>query len=878
MSAGPSSYHSGNESIATQASSSNRESYDYLPLTEWCSHTVDIIRKQFTPETAAFLFSLSRKPAPLRDHSECAQTRKGASLSTVQEPFAKLQRSRLGKQILDSVSQFQKHLQSLNHRNDTNLKPGIRMDSGFNQYAKIIKTQKANLLAARVRKGQIPKDRAPRQVLVHQHMNSYNGMQEKLARSPSDLTWMKTTIVGDPYPPSVSSMATLKKMMINKLALETQHRGSYLLLRTIVPPIIFSAVMTVVEDEMGNVTTFSLYQQEIEASQPSAEILKEGAVIVVKEPYFKTLGSGGYGIRVDHPSDVLWLDPDDPKMPVPWKPTSTKINKSAEQWKKAGNALFGAGEFNAALEKYFEALKSSPTPADEEILHNNIALAYLRLEKYEYVLAETSFIPNPLARSEKSLYRTAVALYNLSRFDESHEILEVLVKQFPESVIGKQDLSRVKLRLEEQMTGKYDFKKTYRDAKLRPPLVDCATFSSRVAVKNTNGKGKGLFTTRGVKAGDLLLCEKAFSYGCREPAKGGAKSTTDLGMLLNLSTNTAIMDTHASQIANVYQKLLKNPSLAPPFLDLFHGSYQPVSKEKVDGKPVVDSFLIERIISLNTFGCPTISKDDIHHDNFVGSSGVWTLASRINHSCVSNCSRTFIGDMLILRASGDLPAGTELGFWYVNPREKEENGAGPREKLSQQWGFKCCCTLCLAEGKTPASKKIIRKRIMDKMMKEGTMSPQLLSDLENTFPYPPSEAPQYDLFSIYYSLALTRYEQCPAVNSAMKFEVSLCVFKALFTLGFEFQGVDIRTGRPTGHGIAFAVKKWGAPIPELALAFKILYVAWKDLEVPVQALDGVREAWKVAYSMVVSGETETFAEHCSKFGELESFLENWRLS
>jgi hypothetical protein len=46
-----------------------------LPLSERCPHTIDIIRKSLSSETAAFLFSLPRKPAALRGHSECTQSR-----------------------------------------------------------------------------------------------------------------------------------------------------------------------------------------------------------------------------------------------------------------------------------------------------------------------------------------------------------------------------------------------------------------------------------------------------------------------------------------------------------------------------------------------------------------------------------------------------------------------------------------------------------------------------------------------------------------------------------------------------------------------------------------------------------------------------------
>lgn len=60
------------------------------------------------------------------------------------------------------------------------------------------------------------------------------------------------TIIGEPYLPSVASVQELKKMMICDLQLETHHRGFYLVLRCVVPPIRQNAILNVVEDEAGD--------------------------------------------------------------------------------------------------------------------------------------------------------------------------------------------------------------------------------------------------------------------------------------------------------------------------------------------------------------------------------------------------------------------------------------------------------------------------------------------------------------------------------------------------------------------------------------------------------------------------------------------------
>jgi hypothetical protein len=103
------------------------------------------------------------------------------------------------------------------------------------------------------------------------------------------------------------------------------------------------------------------------------------------------------------------------------------------------------------------------------------------------------------------------------------------------------------------------------------------------------GKGRGLFTSRAVRCGELLACEKAFSYGCAEPLENGSsQSNTEFGVLINLTTNRVKLGTDAAHIPNVYQKLVNNPSLAPAFFDLCHDSYESAPTTSVDGMPVLD--------------------------------------------------------------------------------------------------------------------------------------------------------------------------------------------------------------------------------------------------------------------------------------------------
>jgi len=165
-----------------------------------------------------------------------------------------------------------------------------------------LEQQKSKLEEARKRAGEIPRDRDSRQTLIGLHLAQDELMKEDKAAGKQKRLF---TIIGDPYLPSAACHEKLQKIFIKDLQLETHHRGRYMLLRCAVPPIRQNAIISVVEDEAGDASTFSLYQQEPEHIRPAGDILKENSVLLLKEPYFKVT-AGGYGLRVDHPTDVMY--------------------------------------------------------------------------------------------------------------------------------------------------------------------------------------------------------------------------------------------------------------------------------------------------------------------------------------------------------------------------------------------------------------------------------------------------------------------------------------------------------------------------------------------------------------------------------------------
>jgi hypothetical protein len=237
-------------------------------------------------------------------------------------------------------------------------------------------------------------------------------------------------------------------------------------------------------------------------------------------------------------------------------------------------------------DSYSKALDSSPTIEEALTIKLNRALTFLKTHQFEAALRDLDIASPGSKPSEKALFRKSQALYYLQRFRESCDIHKVLGKEYPKNTAAKSEFNRAIARLAEQESGKYQLKRLQLEAKkCRPPLLDHATYVGPVSVRPTESRGRGLFTTETVKAGDLLFCEKAFAHAFHDaddPSKG-------LALLINAQTDTMTVGTQAELIGLIVQKLYKNPSLMSTFTDLYHGSYKPVNVSEVDDIPVVDT-------------------------------------------------------------------------------------------------------------------------------------------------------------------------------------------------------------------------------------------------------------------------------------------------
>ncbi|GAM37415.1 TPR domain protein [Talaromyces pinophilus] len=416
-------------------------------------------------------------------------------------------------------------------------------------YSQLMETQSQILVEAQKRKGKRPQ-LASRDELAMQYKFS-RMMGERQSNLDHE---METIFMPSAYAPSVISFAYLTKIMINDLRLEIHHRGSFVLLKSIVPADCTSGAFCVVEDEEGNALTLIVYYQG--QYRTAEDLLPQGGFFIVKEPYLTQLEDGNNGIRVDHATDISYLSMGNPLIPASWRQTSRDDRANAEEMKLKGNEYFLKGKYYAAIDSYSKGIDRDPTEEEFCALKLNRSLAFFKTNQLDFALSDIDSVVGVSKQVEKTLLRKSQILYEMQQ------------------------------RVAEQEKGRYRFEKMHTEAgNIRPPYLDHATYIGPVSVKATASRGCGVFTTENIKAGDLLLVEKAFAFAF----VGDDKPKGKISILVNPDTKEVTMGAQKELMGMMIRKLYQNPSLISGISKLHHGSYQTHQTTNVDGSPVVDT-------------------------------------------------------------------------------------------------------------------------------------------------------------------------------------------------------------------------------------------------------------------------------------------------
>ena len=265
----------------------------------------------------------------------------------------------------------------------------------------------------------------------------------------------------------------------------------------------------------------------------------------------------------------------------------------------------------------------------------------------------------------------------------------------------------------EQSMGNHDFERLNGATSKTQNRLDCADFLSKVEAKDAGSHGNGLFAACDIAAGELIMCEKALAV-----AFDSDRGQSDL-TVLDAKSQRQLAGTQASLMFDLIGKILHSPTDAQRFFQVYDAGYPfKCPTDPVDGLVTADVFRVQAIVQHNSFGCPTVSttsKAAIKQSKSstgYPSTGLWVTAAYTNHACNGNAMRSFIGDLITLRATRDIKKGDEILMPYRLPHA---DNAVTQAELRKIWGFTCDCTLCAAETTVTQAQKRERKRLLGEL-------------------------------------------------------------------------------------------------------------------------------------------------------------------
>lgn len=241
-----------------------------------------------------------------------------------------------------------------------------------------------------------------------------------------------------------------------------------------------------------------------------------------------------------------------------------------------------------ARSSYTQAIDSTPKEDRAFIrdVYRKRAYANLTGKRFNVAIEDALASCSGDVIDSKAQYCAGKAAYELGLYEESQEHFKKALENNPRDSKYRKDLNRAKGRIAEQQDGEYDFQLMGESLNEQHVHLDHASFIRNTMIAATEHKGRGLFATRFIERGSLVLCEKALGF----PNMSSGKSQTH-SVLFNFNTNTRTQGTaQGALFMELVHKLYNNPMLTSRFFDLDSGNYIRSRKEGelVDGVPIID--------------------------------------------------------------------------------------------------------------------------------------------------------------------------------------------------------------------------------------------------------------------------------------------------
>lgn len=474
---------------------------------------------------------------------------------------------------------------------------------------------------------------------------------EKNVRASAVKTYTKTPGLDEK---SAQHVCTANVDLLTELPLRCLARGGAIntgrriTMRVLENPCYSSSIQALVRDVEGAVIKLALYNflHATARCLDAERVIPPGCTIVIKEPYVKCQLDGSIGIRVDNPCNVVIT-----RLAPPSE------GADAPAVRKYGNTLFQLCEFERAADAYGVALNLKPATDIAVACLSNRAAALLRLNRFSEALTDCVAVRTLQPEHGKAIFRSGQALFQLRRYDEACAAYELALKSGPNSAIAS-ELQRA-YNAVRGVTGHFD----------KASLRDGVDFYGPIEIRATGNKGRGLFVTSNVKAGDLMFVERALGHctPCAKETTFAANYTTMktsnatqhalvTSLVLAASAHPSI-NSRLSYLAEDVSATTANTLGIPPMAA--------IRADTLPQSPPVSAATVYGIVNTNCFGdgCPTDAAMVGESSKF---SALWFVLSFMNHefAATNTTELSILSDRAVVFANQDLEAGAELTTSY----------------------------------------------------------------------------------------------------------------------------------------------------------------------------------------------------------------------
>ncbi|KAL2344521.1 hypothetical protein Fmac_005806 [Flemingia macrophylla] len=374
--------------------------------------------------------------------------------------------------------------------------------------------------------------------------------------------------------------------------------------------------------------------------------------------------------------------------------------------------LFLREEWNASIEAYSHFINlctqtlslSHSHPNQNQKLRRSLCIALCnraearsKLKYFDLALRDCDHALKLDATHSKTLLCKGKILLYLNRYSSALECFRTAtIDGASENVNGY--LERCKSLELLSRTGCLDLSDWIANG-FRGKVPELAEHVGAVEIKKSEISGRGLFVTKNVDSGSLILVTKAIAME-RSIIIGGVQDLSEDAQL-------AMWKNFIHKVSECVGKCGKTRGLVGllscgenedelEVLDV--GLFRPESVEKGEAEVGVgvgvDMVELVGVLDVNSLTEDAFSANVLRRGNDCYGVGLWLLPSLINHSCCPNARRLHVGDYLVVHASKDLKAGEEITFAYLDPL----CGLGKRKEMGVNWGIHCKCKRCRFEG------------------------------------------------------------------------------------------------------------------------------------------------------------------------------------